>query len=349
MRIRNKNVGFFENRYLFELTRFYFKKLVTSYWFYLGIILIPFFFCLFLLTQLPAFLTVDSTIVFALIFNIIIFYGVLFFNFRKSHFYLLIKQKFNNHRFISHLPIFFNLIIITFLTFVFSLFFIFLFDKINWIAVQNWNNAEYHYQLSKISDYRWGLLIYYIIVIFIISISLAFLIQTLSRNLSFYILITVFIFVLIVTFSGTLLFTIFITPYSNHSNDLLYSYNPETQILTFKPYFDPSAPKTENQYFFNDFSIHKFIQMFNPFYYITVWGQYDIFIDSYRTTSLTLPGLNEIVIDQNDPSTWVKYDYVMFSFTNWLWASYIFVPYIFIFTYSFLGALIVKKKKKYND
>ncbi|BDV03559.1 MAG: hypothetical protein HPPSJP_2800 [Candidatus Hepatoplasma scabrum] len=326
---------------------FYFKKIITSYQFYLGIILVPFFFCLFLLTQLPAFLTVDSTIGFALIFNVFIFYGILFFNFRKSHFYFSIEQKFDNNKFMAHLPIFFNLVIIAFLTFLFSLFFIFLFDQLNWIAVQNWSNPDNYYQIAKISDYRWGLLIYYISIIFIISISLAFLIQVLSKKLNSYILLAVCIFILIMMFSGTLLnFTIFTFPNSNNSNDLLYSYNPETHVLTFKPYFDPNTTFFPTWRFFYDFSFFKFMQMFNPFYYITVWGQYDIFIDSYRITSLSLPGIDEIIIDQNDPSTWVLYDYVMFSFTNWLWASYIFVPYLFIFSYTFLAIFIAKKKKK---
>ncbi|BDV03558.1 MAG: hypothetical protein HPPSJP_2790 [Candidatus Hepatoplasma scabrum] len=343
---RNKNLSFFGNQYLLELTFFYFKKLVTSYWFYLGIILIPLFFCLFLLTQLPAFLTVGSTIGFALIFNTIIFYGVLFFNFRKSHFYFSIEQKFDNHKFMIHLPIFFNLVIIAFITFSFSLFFIFLFDQLNWIAARDWTHTEGHYyQLSKISDYRWGLLIYYISIIFIVSISVAFLIQILSKNLNFYFLLMIFIFILIMLFSGTAFdFSTFVSPRSNNSEDLLYSYNPETQVLTFKPYLDPS--NNPNLRFLNNFSFFTFMKMFNPFYYITEWGQYDIFTESYATKSLSLPGLPEIVIDQNDPSTWVLYDYVMFSFTNWLWASYIFAPYLFIIFYTFLAIFIAKKKKK---
>ncbi|CRX36863.1 / / hypothetical protein / 352933:353988 Reverse [Candidatus Hepatoplasma crinochetorum] len=349
--IEKKKRNFLQDNYVLELTFFYFKKIIFSYWFYLGVILIPFLFCLCFLTQLPSFLLVDSTIAFPLIFNILFFYGIIFFNFRRSHFYILVNQKFNNKKIMIYLPIFFNLIIIAFLTFVFSLFFIFLFEKLDWLALEDWSYADsYYYQISKIVDYRWGLLIYYITITFLVTFMIAILLQTLSLKFNSYLLLTIILLILIIFFSGTVNFTTFVNPYSNHSDNLLYSYNQDTHVLTFKPYFDKNDPNLAGKSFFSNFSIRKFLQMINPYYYITTWGQFDIFIEHYRTTTLVLDGIdpnngNQIIIDETDPSTWVQYHYVMFSFTNWLWSSYIFSPYIFILFYVFLVIFIDKRRK----
>ncbi|CRX36862.1 / / hypothetical protein / 352933:353988 Reverse [Candidatus Hepatoplasma crinochetorum] len=346
MNTKKENKNYLQDNLIFELTIFYFKKIVSSYWFYLGIILIPFLFCLFFLTQLPAFLTIDSVISSPIIFNTFFFYGIIFFNFRRSHFYILVNQKFNNKKIMIYLPIFFNLIIIAFLTFLFSLLFIFIFEKLDWLIFSDWSYSNnYFYQVRKIVDYRWGLLIYYISLTFLITFILAFLLQTLSKKFSSYFLLVMIIFILVSVFSGTLKITsTFITPPDNSS---LYSYNQDTQVLTFKPYFDRKNPEYHKK-FFDDFSFRSFLEMINPYYYITTWGQFDIFIEHYRTTTLVL-GENQIIIDEVDPTTWVQYHYIMFSFVSLFWSSLIFSPYIFILFYGFLGIFITNKKKKYNE
>ncbi|BDV03560.1 MAG: hypothetical protein HPPSJP_2810 [Candidatus Hepatoplasma scabrum] len=261
----------------------------------------------------------------------------------------MINQKFNYKKIFIYFPIFLNLLIVVIFTTFFAILFFYIFVNSDWLFLETWNYSEnYFYQIKDIADFRWGLLIYYLLIIFMITFTLAFLLQNLSNNFNSFLLFSLFVIIIIILFSGTFGITsAFDTPrYKDNSNELLYNYDQNEQILTFKPYFDRNDPDFFNKRFFQDFTFGRFIEMFNPYYYISAWGQFDIFIDFYRTTSLSLPGIDPIIINESDPSTWVRYSYVMFSFTNWLWSSYIFVPYIFIFFYGFLGIFIAKKKKK---
>lgn len=339
------NINMYQN--FDKLFFLFFKKMVSSYWFYLLIILVPFLFDFSFITQTPVFLVIDSTFAFALILNTLLFYGILFFNFRKSHFYKTVNLEFNNKKSLIYLPIFLNLIIVAIFTIFFSILFFYIFMNTSWLVFQTWSNTEnYFYSVKSIKDFRWGLLIYYFLIIFIITFVLAFLLQNLSKNLSSFLIFSLFVIVIVILFSGTYgIVSAFDTPRSNNSDKLLYSYNQDTQVLSFKPYYNRNDPEFIEKRFFKDFSIFRFFQTLNPYYYITAWGQFDIFIDFYRTTSIILPGIDPIIIIQNDPSTWVKYNYEMFSFTNWLWSSYIFCPYIFIIFYGFLGIFLKKRNE----
>ncbi|AHK22418.1 hypothetical protein X271_00312 [Candidatus Hepatoplasma crinochetorum Av] len=351
--MRKEKTSFLYYLDLNKITVFFLKKLFFSFWFYFLVILVPFLFCFSFLTQTPDFLVIDSVITFSVIFNVLLFYGILFFNFHRSHFYPLISQKFNDRKILIYFPIFLNLIIVVIFTTIIAICFFAIFESLDWLFLQTWTyNDNYYYQIKDIKDFDWGLLIYYLIITFLVTFTLAFLIQTLSNNFNTYLLFCLFIIILEILFSGTFgIVSAFDTPRFKEGTEdnLLYSYNQNTQVLTFKPYFDRNDPDFYDKRFFTDFSVYRFIQMFNPYYYLTAWGQFDIFVDFYRTTSLTLPGIDPISINPNDPSTWVKYDYIMFSFTNWLWSSYIFVPYIFVFFYGILGIIITKKVKIYHN
>jgi hypothetical protein len=80
-------------------------------------------------------------------------------------------------------------------------------------------------------------------------------------------IISIFLFVLFVVFSGTLEISAFLGPVpSSNSNDILYSYNQDSQIVTFKPYFNRNDPlNIQNKYFYK-FTFRNFMQMINPYY-----------------------------------------------------------------------------------
>ncbi|AHK22416.1 hypothetical protein X271_00310 [Candidatus Hepatoplasma crinochetorum Av] len=342
--------NFEKNINLVNLTNLYFKKMMLSFWFYILVIFIPFLFCISFFTNTPSYLVIDSVFAFSVVFNVLIFYGILFFNVRRSHFYILITQKFNNNKIYVYLPIFLNLIIVVIFTFTVTLFITYLFLQFDLMSVPGWNSPDHYYHIRSISDYRWGIFIYYLIIFFLITFVLAFLIQNLSKTFNRFMIISIFLFVLFVVFSGTLEISAFLGPVpSSNPNDILYSYNQDSQIVTFKPYFNRNDPlNIQNKYFYK-FTFRNFMQMINPYYWITKWGQYDMLFNNYRNTTLLLPGIglpnNQLIIDVNDPSTWVLFKYQMFSFKCLLWSSYILVPYLFILFYGFLGIFIAKKEK----
>lgn len=328
----------------FYMVIFYFKKSFRSFWFYIALFFTPLFFDLAFFTQTPTVLSIDSTIAYSIIFNTFLFYSLIFFNIRRSNFYFLIKQKTRN-KFEIYFPIFINLLIAAFLTFFISLSYLYLFNALNIVVFWDLQNSNViHYQIKDFSQLRWGILIYYILIIFFESFVIAFLIQSFSQNLKNYFLIVLFVLLIIFLFSATFVFrSVFSKPYVG-SDDAInyYSYNQDTQVLTFKPYFDRSE-KVDKRFFY-DFSIFQFFHMLNPFYWIIQWSQYDVFVNFYRTTSITLPGTDQIVINPLDPSTWVLFRYQMFSFSCLLWSSYIFVPYIYLIFFGFLGIYISKRK-----
>ncbi|BDV03006.1 hypothetical protein [Candidatus Hepatoplasma crinochetorum] len=336
-----------------NLTSFYFNKMVLSIWFYIFLIFVPLMISISFYTILPAFLTINDIFAFTIVLNVLIFYGILFFNFRRSHFYPLVKQKFKSKLFI-YIPLFLNLIIVSIITFLITLFITFIFMQLDWMAIANWTNADHYYEIKDISDYRWGILIYYIAIIFFITFMLAFLIQAISRSFNSYILISIFLFVFFFFFSGVLEITIFLNPVSsNNPDDLLYSYDPVNRVITFKPYFDYNDPYFIEKEFFRTFTFRNFLEMINPYYWITKWGQFDIFIDNYRITTIMLPGIglpnDQLIINASDPNTWVLLKYQMFSFKSLLWSCYLFLPYFFILFYGFLGIIILKVKKIYHN
>ncbi|WP_438359960.1 hypothetical protein [Candidatus Hepatoplasma crinochetorum] len=321
--------------------------MILSFWFYILILFVPLIFTIAFYTSFPSYLVIDSVFAFTIVFNVFIFYGMLFFNFRRSHFYILVKQKVNNKLYI-YLPIFLNLIIVAFATFLVTLFITFIFMQLDLMAISSWNSPDHHYQIRNITDYRWGIFIYYLIIIFLITFVLAFLIQNLSKNFANFILISIFLFIIFIMFSGTLEVDIFFNPTpSSNPNDILYSYNQESQIITFKPYFDRNI-SIEKRYF-NTFTFRNFMQMINPYYWITKWGQFDMLYDTFRYVTITLPGINlpndQIIIDINDPSTWVLFKYQMFSFKCLLWSAYIIIPYFYILFLGSVGLILSKSKK----
>ncbi|BDV03556.1 MAG: hypothetical protein HPPSJP_2770 [Candidatus Hepatoplasma scabrum] len=212
------------------------------------------------------------------------------------------------------------------------------------------NKNIIYYQIKDFNQLRWGILIYYVLIIFFESFVIAFLIQSFSKNLRNYFIVILFVFVIILLFSATFVFrAVFSKPYSDSADAIYYySYDSESQVLTFKPYFDRNARVDKT--FFYDFNIFQFIHMLNPYYWIIQWSQYDVFVNFYRTTSLYLPGIDpsnndKLIINPNDPSTWVLFRYKMFSFSCWLWSAYIFVPYIYLILFGLLGIYISRKTK----
>lgn len=342
-----KDRYFFDNlRIIFFSSLFYFKKIFLNIWTYFAIIFIPIILDLALLCNIyPTFILFDTVYYLQIIMITFLFYGLIFFNIRRSHLYYLFEQKVYNHKFIIYLPIFINLLIITFITFIFSMFIFYIIRSFDFVVVDSLKITRLGemFEFRTFDQFRWGLFIYCTLIVFLITFALAFFIQTISNDVKRFFIIAFFIIIMTLFFSGSYQiqpgFNEF-DPYASNVTDY-YSYDSETRILTITPYFD------RNQHpeycLFYDFTFSDILSIMNPYYWISQWGQFDIFMNTYKISIIDPnPIFSSINIDPNDPSTWVLYSYKMFSFKSLLWSCYIIIPYFIIISYLLFGGLLSK-------